>query len=81
MRMMYLLTRPSSEIGARAFPSLLMVEPQMEGVEESRAAELFWGEEWSGQTGLTLGAHVADLSPSHPRRMYFTTSALLAAVF
>lgn len=54
----------SYKAGARAFPSLLMVEPEMEGVEESRAAELFWSNDWSGQSFMAIGA--ADKSLGLP---------------
>jgi len=51
----------SYKAGVRAFPSLLMVEPHMEGVEESRAAELFWSEEWSGHSFMAIGARDESL--------------------
>lgn len=46
----------SYKAGVRAFPSLLMVEPDMEGVEESRAAEVFWSTDWSGRSFMAIGA-------------------------
>jgi haloalkane dehalogenase len=46
----------SYKAGVRAFPSLLMVEPGMEGVEESRAAEVFWSSTWSGPSFMAAGA-------------------------
>jgi haloalkane dehalogenase len=46
----------SYKAGVRAFPALLMVEPGMEGIEESRAAEAFWSNEWSGQSFMAVGA-------------------------
>jgi haloalkane dehalogenase len=54
----------SYKAGVRAFPSLLMVEPHMEGVQESRAAEAFWSNEWSGQSFMAVGA--ADQSLGLP---------------
>ncbi|HEY0813983.1 MAG TPA: haloalkane dehalogenase, partial [Pseudonocardia sp.] len=51
----------SYKAGARAFPSLLMVEPDMEGVEESRAAESFWSNDWSGQSFMAVGAQDPSL--------------------
>ena len=33
----------------------------MEGVEESRAAELFWSKEWSGQSFMGIGARDESL--------------------
>ncbi len=47
--------------GVRAFPSLLMVQPGMEGIEESCAAERFWSEEWSGQSFMAIGARDESL--------------------
>jgi haloalkane dehalogenase len=47
------------QAGARAFPDLAMVEPNMEGVPESRAAIRYWTEEWSGQSFMAIG--MADL--------------------
>lgn len=40
----------SYKAGVRAFPPLLMVSPDMEGAEESRAAEAFWSNDWFGES-------------------------------
>jgi pimeloyl-ACP methyl ester carboxylesterase len=45
----------SYKAGVRAFPQLVMTEPDMPGVEISRAAERFWAE-WDGASFLAVGA-------------------------
>jgi pimeloyl-ACP methyl ester carboxylesterase len=45
----------SYKAGVRAFPQLVMTEPDMPGVEISRAAERFWSE-WNGASFLAVGA-------------------------
>jgi haloalkane dehalogenase len=45
----------SYKAGVRAFPQLVMTEPDMPGVEISRAAERFWSE-WDGASFLAVGA-------------------------
>jgi len=44
----------------RAFPQLVMTEPDMPGVEISQAAERFWSE-WDGASFLAVGAQVPVL--------------------
>ncbi len=46
----------ASKAGVRAFPKLVMTEPDMPGVEESRAAARFWSETWRGQSFMAIGA-------------------------
>ncbi|MFZ5718590.1 MAG: haloalkane dehalogenase [Pseudomonadota bacterium] len=46
----------ASKAGARAFPKLVMTEPDMPGVQESRAAVRFWSETWSGPSFMAIGA-------------------------
>ena len=41
--------------GARTFPSLVMTEPHMEGVEVSRRAAAWWKEEWTGDSFMAVG--------------------------
>ncbi len=48
------------QAGARTFPELAMVEPEMEGVAEAEAALRFWSEEWSGQSFMVVGAKDPD---------------------
>jgi haloalkane dehalogenase len=45
----------SYKAGARAFPQLVMTEPDMPGAETSRAAQRFWAE-WDGASFLAVGA-------------------------
>jgi pimeloyl-ACP methyl ester carboxylesterase len=45
----------SYKAGVRAFPELVMTEPDMPGVEVSRAAERFWSQ-WDGPSFLAVGA-------------------------
>ena len=42
--------------GVRRFPQLVMTEPGMEGVAESRAARDFWAKDWRGQSFMAYGA-------------------------
>ncbi len=48
------------QAGARMFPELAMVSPDMEGVVESRAAARFWAEEWDGPSFMAYGARHPD---------------------
>ena len=41
--------------GARRFPALVPVSPDMQGVEVSQRAAKFFREEWSGQTFMAIG--------------------------
>lgn len=42
--------------GVRRFPEMVMVAPEMEGVEESLQAVEFWSEVWDGRTFMAIGA-------------------------
>ena len=42
--------------GVRRFPEMVMVSPEMEGVQTSLRAANFWREEWSGQSFMAVGA-------------------------
>ena len=42
--------------GVRAFPQLVMTDPTMPGVPESRAAMKFWSEQWNGPAFMAIGA-------------------------
>lgn len=50
------------QAGARTFPDLAMVEPDMDGVAEARAALTFWTREWSGTSFMAIGANDPDVS-------------------
>ena len=56
------------QAGARTFPELAMVEPQMEGVTEARAALRFWAEEWSGSSFMAIGVNDPDVEAMHALR-------------
>ncbi len=49
------------QAGARTFPDLAMVEPEMEGVAEAKAAIKFWTGEWSGLSFMAIGAKDPDV--------------------
>jgi pimeloyl-ACP methyl ester carboxylesterase len=49
--------------GARAFPQLVMTDPSMAGVEESRQALRFWSQQWDGPTFMAVGAADPVLGP------------------
>jgi haloalkane dehalogenase len=49
------------QAGARTFPDLAMVEPEMDGVAESQAALRFWAEEWSGPSFMAIGMQDLDV--------------------
>jgi pimeloyl-ACP methyl ester carboxylesterase len=55
--------------GVRAFPKLVMTEPQMAGVDVSRAAARFWREEWRGPTFMACGALDPVFDPAHMQRL------------
>lgn len=50
------------QAGARTFPDLAMVEPDMEGVTEARTALEFWTEEWAGESFMAIGGNDPDLA-------------------
>ena len=49
--------------GVRRFPELVMVSPEMEGVDISRRAAKWWSHEWSGQTLMAVGMKDPVLGP------------------
>lgn len=50
------------QAGARTFPDLAMVEPDMPGTTEARAARQYWSEEWSGASFMVIGAQDPDVA-------------------
>lgn len=42
--------------GVRRFPQLVMTDPGMDGVMESKAAREFWAKDWSGKSFMAYGA-------------------------
>lgn len=51
----------SFQAGARTFPDLAMVSPEMEGVPEARAARAFWRDVWTGQSFMAIGTNDPDV--------------------
>jgi haloalkane dehalogenase len=49
--------------GVRAFPRLVMTEPGMAGIQESRAARAFWANDWRGRSFMAYGAADPVLGP------------------
>lgn len=41
--------------GVRRFPELVMVEPDMDGVETAKRAEVWWSTQWSGPSFMAVG--------------------------
>ncbi len=50
--------------GVRRFPQLVMTEPGMEGVAESRAARDFWAKDWNGPSFMAYGAADPVFAPA-----------------
>jgi len=53
----------SFQAGARKFPALVPVTPEMEGVALSRQAASFWTNEWNGPTFMAVGDADPVLGP------------------
>ncbi len=51
--------------GVRAFPTLVMTDPAMSGVTESKAALEFWSRDWQGKSFMAYGAADAVFPPAH----------------
>lgn len=49
--------------GVRRFPELVMVSPEMEGVDISRRAAAWWSNEWRGQSFMAVGMKDPVLGP------------------
>jgi len=56
--------------GVRAFPQLVMTDPAMPGVPESRAAMKFWSEQWNGKAFMAIGAADPVLGVEVMRRLH-----------
>lgn len=41
--------------GVRRFPEMVMTQPGMDGIEESRRALAFWSRDWTGQSFMAIG--------------------------
>lgn len=53
----------SYKAGVRRFPQLVMVKPDMEGVDISRQAAAWWRNDWQGQSFMAVGAADPVLGP------------------
>jgi len=49
--------------GVRRFPQLVMTDPEMEGVDISKRAAVFWNEEWQGKSFMAIGMKDPVLGP------------------
>lgn len=56
--------------GTRKFPSLVMTDPDMEGVEISRKAAAWWNQEWSGESFMAVGEADVLIPPRLMKRMH-----------
>lgn len=56
--------------GVRKFPSLVMTEPGIEGVDLSRRAAAWWTKEWSGDSFMAAGEADVLIPPKLMRRMH-----------
>lgn len=56
--------------GARKFPSLVMTEPDMEGVDVSRRAASWWRNEWAGDSFMAVGEADILIPPRLMQRMH-----------
>ena len=50
--------------GVRRFPQLVMTDPGMEGVVESKAARAFWANDWTGKSFMAYGAADPVFAPA-----------------
>lgn len=49
--------------GVRRFPELVMVSPEMDGVETSKRARAWWSNEWTGESFMAIGMQDPVLGP------------------
>lgn len=56
--------------GVRKFPSLVMTEPDMEGVDVSRRAAAWWGENWAGDSFMAAGEADVLIPPRLMKSMH-----------
>ncbi|MEL6323979.1 MAG: haloalkane dehalogenase [Pseudomonadota bacterium] len=53
----------SYKAGVRRFPEMVMVSPEMEGVDVSKTARTFWQDQWTGQSFMAIGMQDPVLGP------------------
>ncbi len=61
---------PEYKVGARVFPAIVPVTPDMPGVEVSRRAAQWWNTEWSGPTFMAVGMQDPVLGPKVMKGLY-----------
>lgn len=49
--------------GVRRFPELVMTDPDMDGIAETKRARTWWGSEWNGPTFMAVGMADPVLGP------------------
>ncbi len=54
---------PDYKAGAQVFPALVPVSPDMDGVDVSREAAVFWSNEWQGKSFMAIGMADPVLGP------------------
>ena len=55
----------SYKAGVRRFPELVMINPGMEGITQSRRAREFWSTHWHGKSFMGVGMQDPVLGPTH----------------
>lgn len=55
--------------GVRRFPQLVMTDPDMEGVDVSKRAAVFWNEQWQGESFMAIGMKDPVLGPPAMRML------------
>ncbi|WP_421791564.1 haloalkane dehalogenase [Hyphobacterium sp.] len=60
---------PSYMGGARRFPALVPIKPDMEGVQTSLKAAAFWSQKWSGDSFMAVGMQDPVLGPGAMKAM------------
>ena len=58
------------QAGARKFPALVPVSPDMDGVELSKQAAEFWSNEWTGSSFMAIGGADPVLGPPTMKIMH-----------
>jgi len=59
----------SYKAGVRRFPELVVVSPDMEGVDVSKRAQAWWAEEWQGESFMAVGVADPVLGPRQMARL------------
>lgn len=54
---------PTYMAGARRFPMLVQISPDMEGVDTNLAAAKFWNADWTGESFMAIGMQDPVLGP------------------